>query len=284
MKARRCSWAGDDPLMIAYHDEEWGVPERGGRALWEKLMLDGFQAGLAWITVLRKRDAFRKAFADFEPARVARFGERDVLRLLGDPGIIRSRAKIEATVSGARIYCDMAERGEDFATFCWSFTDGKVHRGNGRTFPARTDLSERASKELKRRGFKFVGPTIVHAWNAGRGHRPRPCARLLPSRAVGLRPAAIPLGTIVTPPVTPDGLTPAHFQSPLLTPSPGKHGVPSKSPIPADPWSRVRLPLGTPWIGLFWAGSASGRKRYPGATGEHHGVGQRRTSTSSQRR
>jgi DNA-3-methyladenine glycosylase I len=150
--------------MVAYHDDEWGVPERDGRALWEKLMLDGFQAGLAWITVLRKRDAFRRAFAGFEPARVARFGERDVLRLLGDPGIIRSRAKIEATVSGARIYCDMAERGEDFATFCWSFTDGKVRKGDGRTFPARTDLSERASKELKRRGFKFVGPTIVYAW------------------------------------------------------------------------------------------------------------------------
>lgn len=164
MKAQRCTWAGDDPLMVAYHDEEWGVPERDGRALWEKLMLDGFQAGLAWITVLRKRDAFREAFAGFEPARVARFGERQVLRLLGDAGIIRSRAKIEATISGARIYCDMAERGEDFATFCWSFTDGEVHKGNGRTFPARTDLSEHASKELKRRGFKFVGPTIVYAW------------------------------------------------------------------------------------------------------------------------
>jgi DNA-3-methyladenine glycosylase I len=163
-KTRRCAWAGDDPLMVAYHDEEWGVPERDGRALWEKLMLDGFQAGLAWITVLRKRDAFRKAFAGFEPARVARFGERDVRRLLGDAGIIRSRAKIEATVAGARIYCDMAERGDDFATFCWSFTGGEVHEGNGRTLPAHTDLSERASKELKRRGFKFVGPTIVYAW------------------------------------------------------------------------------------------------------------------------
>ncbi len=161
---RRCSWAGDNPLMVAYHDEEWGVPERDDRALWEKLMLDGFQAGLAWITVLRKRDAFRKAFAGFEPARVARFGERDVVRLLGNAGIIRSRAKIEATIAGARIYCDMADRGEDFGAYCWSFTGGKVRRGDGKTFPARTELSELVSKDLKRRGFKFVGPTIVYAW------------------------------------------------------------------------------------------------------------------------
>ncbi len=161
---RRCSWAGADPLMVAYHDEEWGVPERDPRALWEKLMLDGFQAGLAWITVLRKRDAFRKAFAGFEPARVARFGERDVGRLLGNAGIIRSRAKIEATMAGARIYCEMTDRGEDFGTYCWSFTGGKVRRGDGKTFPARTELSELVSKDLKRRGFKFVGPTIVYAW------------------------------------------------------------------------------------------------------------------------
>ncbi|MEA2698886.1 MAG: DNA-3-methyladenine glycosylase [Myxococcales bacterium] len=161
---RRCFWAGDDPLMTAYHDEEWGVPERDGRALWEKLMLDGFQAGLAWITVLRKRDAFREAFAGFQPAKVARFGERDVVRLLDNAGIIRSRAKIAATIAGARIYCEMADRGEDFATFCWSFTGGKVLKGDGRTLPARTDLSEAVSKELKRRGFKFVGPTIVYAW------------------------------------------------------------------------------------------------------------------------
>jgi DNA-3-methyladenine glycosylase I len=161
---KRCAWAGDDPLMIAYHDEEWGVPQRDPRALWEMLTLESFQAGLAWITVLRKRDAFRKAFARFDPARVARFGDRDVLRLLGDPGIIRSRAKIEAAISGARIYCEMAKRGENFATFSWSFTDGEVRKGDGRIVPASTELSERASKELKRRGFKFVGPTIVYAW------------------------------------------------------------------------------------------------------------------------
>jgi DNA-3-methyladenine glycosylase I len=150
--------------MQAYHDEEWGVPERDPRALWEKMTLDGFQAGLAWVTVLRKREAFRAGFAGFDPAIVARFGEADVVRLLGDAGIIRSRAKIEAAIKGAQIYCDMADRGEDFATFCWSFTDGRVVRGDGKTVPTLTPTSERASMELKRRGFKFVGPTIVYAW------------------------------------------------------------------------------------------------------------------------
>ena len=160
----RCPWADRDPLMRDYHDREWGVPERDSRALWEKLMLDGFQAGLSWITILRKRDAFREAFAGFEPEKVARFRERDVLRLLNDARIVRSRAKIESTIAGARIYEDMAKRGEDFAAFSWSFTGGKVLRGDGRTIPTSTELSERTSKELKRRGFKFVGPTIVYAW------------------------------------------------------------------------------------------------------------------------
>jgi DNA-3-methyladenine glycosylase I len=161
---RRCAWAGEDPLMREYHDAEWGVPERDSRALWEMLMLEGFQAGLAWIIVLRKREAFRKAFAGFDPARVAKFGERDTLRLLENAGIIRSRAKIEATINGARIYCAMAERGEQFTDFCWSFTEGKVVRGNGRTFPVKSALSERISRELKGRGFKYCGPTIVYAW------------------------------------------------------------------------------------------------------------------------
>jgi DNA-3-methyladenine glycosylase I len=161
---RRCAWAESDPLMRAYHDAEWGVVERDPRALWEKLMLDGFQAGLAWITVLRKRDAFRAAFAGFEPERVAEFGEADVERLLGDAGIIRSRAKIEATIGGARAYLEMGEAGEEFGAFCWSFTGGAVLLGDGREVPTKTDLSERISKELKLRGFKFVGPTIVYAW------------------------------------------------------------------------------------------------------------------------
>jgi DNA-3-methyladenine glycosylase I len=160
----RCAWAGSDPLMQAYHDTEWGVPEHDPRALWEKLVLDGFQAGLAWITILRKRETTRAAFAGFDPAVVARFGEPDIERLLQDPGIIRSRAKIQAAIDGARIYAAMAERGEDFADYAWSFTDGQTLRGDGVSVPARTDLSERVSRDLKRRGFKFVGPTIVYAW------------------------------------------------------------------------------------------------------------------------
>jgi DNA-3-methyladenine glycosylase I len=161
---QRCAWAGEDPLLQAYHDHEWSIPERDSRALWEKLMLDGFQAGLAWITVLRKRDALRKAFAGFDPVKVARFGERDIARLLDNPEIIRSRAKIEATVNAARIYCEMAERGEDFGEFCWSFTQSKVLQGDGRRVATSSGTSEQISKELKRRGFKFVGPVIVYAW------------------------------------------------------------------------------------------------------------------------
>lgn len=160
----RCLWAGSDPQMRAYHDTEWGVPERDARALWEKLVLDGFQAGLAWITVLRKRDAFRAAFEGFDPARVAAYGESDVQRLLADASIIRSRAKIMAAIGGARIWCEMQARGEDFGMFCWSFTEGRVLAGDGAVIPATTPLSERMSKELKRRGFQFVGPTIVYAW------------------------------------------------------------------------------------------------------------------------
>jgi DNA-3-methyladenine glycosylase I len=160
----RCTWADSDPLMQAYHDTEWGVPQRDPRMLWEMLMLEGFQAGLSWITVLKKRDAFRKAFAAFEPRKVAKFQEKEIARMLENPGIIRSRAKIEATIGGAKIYCEMEERGEDFADFCWSFTDGKPLKGDGKTVPAMTPLSETISKEMKRRGFKFVGPTIVYAW------------------------------------------------------------------------------------------------------------------------
>jgi len=165
----RCAWAGSDPLMRAYHDSEWGVPEHDGRALWEKLMLDGFQAGLAWITVLRKRDAFRAAFAGFDPEHVARFDEADVVRLLGNAGIIRSRAKIEATIGGARAYLAMRDAGEDFAEFCWSFTGGRPLLGDGVTLPAQTELSAAVSKALKARGFKFVGPTIVYAWMQATG-------------------------------------------------------------------------------------------------------------------
>jgi DNA-3-methyladenine glycosylase I len=161
---RRCVWAGNDTLMLTYHDEEWGVPQRDPRALWEMLMLEGFQAGLAWIIVLRKREAFRKAFADFDPAIVARFTKRDIDRLMNNPGIIRASAKIEATIAGARIFCEMRDRDEDFGALCWSFTEGRVVKGTGRAVPAQTALSTVISKDLKRRGFKFVGPTIVYAW------------------------------------------------------------------------------------------------------------------------
>jgi DNA-3-methyladenine glycosylase I len=160
----RCAWCEGDPLMREYHDTEWGVPVRDSRLLWETLMLEGFQAGLSWITVLRKREAFREAFAQFDPAVVAGFGEADVLRLMANPGIIRARAKIEATIRGAQIYLDMAQRGESFSELCWSYTDGKVLLGDGKHVPASTDLSEHVSKDLKKRGFKFVGPTIVYAW------------------------------------------------------------------------------------------------------------------------
>ncbi len=160
----RCAWAEGDPLMRAYHDEEWGVPQRDSRMLWEMLMLEGFQAGLAWIIVLRKREAFRKAFAGFDPKKVARFSEAKIERLMADTGIIRARAKIEATIRGAQIFREMEDRGESFSDFCWSFTDGKVVKGDGRSAIATSPLSEQISKEMKRRGFKFVGPTIVYAW------------------------------------------------------------------------------------------------------------------------
>ncbi|MEO8620038.1 MAG: DNA-3-methyladenine glycosylase I [bacterium] len=163
-KLHRCAWAGNDDQMIAYHDEEWGVPQHDSRMLWEMLMLEGFQAGLAWITVLRKREAFRAAFASFDPGKVARFDDADVERLMDDAGIIRARAKIDATIRGAQLYCEMEDRGETFNDFCWSFTSGKVLKGDGQSVVASTPLSEQISKEMKRRGFKFVGPTIVYAW------------------------------------------------------------------------------------------------------------------------
>jgi DNA-3-methyladenine glycosylase I len=160
---RRCSWAESDPIYTAYHDEEWGVPEFDGRMLWETLMLEGFQAGLSWITILKKRDAFRKAFKNFDPGKVARFTEADIARLLEDPGIVRSRAKIEATINGARIFLAIEDAGEHFAKYAWDFVKGKPIQNNG-PLPAKSPLSEEISKALKKRGFKFVGPTIVYAW------------------------------------------------------------------------------------------------------------------------
>jgi len=159
----RCSWPGNDPVYIAYHDTEWGVPQFDSRSLWEMLMLEGFQAGLAWITILRKREAFRKAFKNFDPKKVARFSEPDIQRLLGDPGIVRSRAKIEATIAGARIYLAMQFAGDDFSQYVWNFVGGKPIQSSG-PVPTKTPLAEEISKNLKQRGFKFVGPTIVYAW------------------------------------------------------------------------------------------------------------------------
>lgn len=162
----RCSWCGSDPLYVAYHDTEWGVPERDARALWEKLVLDGFQAGLSWITILKKREAFRAAFAGFEPERIAGWGEAEVTRLLADPGIVRSRAKIEATIGNARAWLKIEER-EGFDQFLWRYVGGVPLQNNFRSMaevPAATPLSERMSKDLKKAGFKFTGPTIVYAF------------------------------------------------------------------------------------------------------------------------
>jgi DNA-3-methyladenine glycosylase I len=165
---QRCLWASTDPLLQVYHDAEWGVPEYDSRALWEKLMLDGFQAGLSWLTILKKRDAFRRAFRGFDPNVVARFGARDIARLMNDAGIVRSRAKIESTINGARAFLKMQDAGDDFSTFVWQFAGGKPILNRG-SVPAKTPLSEALSKELSRRGFKFAGPVIVYAWMQATG-------------------------------------------------------------------------------------------------------------------
>ncbi|MEM6904287.1 MAG: DNA-3-methyladenine glycosylase I [Pseudomonadota bacterium] len=162
----RCGWCGEDPLYVAYHDTEWGRPEPDSRALFEKLILDGFQAGLAWITILRKRDAFRTAFEGFEPERIARYGEADIARLLADPGIVRSRAKIEATIGNARAWIEIEGR-MGFDRFLWQYFDFKPLVNAPETLadvPAKTPLSEEISKALKAEGFKFCGPVIVYAF------------------------------------------------------------------------------------------------------------------------
>ena len=164
----RCTWAEGDPLLREYHDAEWGVPQHDSRGLWELLMLEGFQAGLAWIIVLRKRDEFRKAFKGFDPAKVARFTEKDILKLLENPGIIRSRAKIEATIKGAQIFLEMKESGEDFGGWLWGIAGGKPLQSIG-PIQAQTPLAAEMSKQLKKRGFKFVGPVIVYAFMQAAG-------------------------------------------------------------------------------------------------------------------
>lgn len=160
----RCLWAEGDPVMTAYHDTEWGRPVRDSRALWEMLMLEGFQAGLSWRTILHRREGFRAAFRGFEPETVARFDAADIERLMADAGIIRSRAKIEATIGGARVYLAMQAAGDDFAEFAWAMAGGKPIQGDGVHVPASTPLSQEISAALKKRGYKFVGPVIVYAW------------------------------------------------------------------------------------------------------------------------
>ena len=163
----RCPWPKDDPLYVAYHDEEWGVPEFDDQALYEKLILDGFQAGLSWITILRKRENFRRAFDGFQPELIARYGPKKVAALMADTGIVRNRAKIEGAIVSARAYLDIMERGPGFSARLWDFLDGRPKTNRFRSvsqIPAQTELSQQISKELTRLGFKFVGPTIVYAF------------------------------------------------------------------------------------------------------------------------
>jgi DNA-3-methyladenine glycosylase I len=187
---KRCPWPKQDPLYVAYHDEEWGVPEYDDRALFEKLTLDGFQAGLSWITILRKRDNFRRAFDGFEPAKIARYTPKKVEKLMQDEGIVRNRLKIEGTILSARAYLEAMEKGPGFSQLLWGFLDGKPKVNKFRStsqVPAETELSRQMSKELARRGFKFVGPTIVYAFMQATGmvndhvttcHRYAPLAKL----------------------------------------------------------------------------------------------------------
>ena len=159
----RCGWCGTDPLYVAYHDTEWGVPEYDSQALFEKLLLDGFQAGLSWITILRKRDNFRAAFDGFDPAKMARYTPKKQERLMQDTGIVRNRLKIEASVSNAQAYLAIP----DFSAYLWDFLDGQVvtnHRRSLKDVPGKTPLAEKISKDLQKKGFRFVGPTIVYAF------------------------------------------------------------------------------------------------------------------------
>lgn len=162
----RCGWAGQEQIYLQYHDTEWGVPEYDSRALWEKLILDGFQAGLSWITILRKRDNFRSAFAGFDPNVVAGWGEPEIERLLGDPGIVRHRGKIEATIGNAHAW-QKIEREQGFDRFLWRYVGGKPVQNTWASLaevPTFTPLSMQISKDLKKAGFRFCGPTIVYAF------------------------------------------------------------------------------------------------------------------------
>ena len=171
MTVPRCAWVSDDPIYIAYHDTEWGVPERDGRALWEKLVLDGFQAGLSWITILKKRENFRTAFDGFRPEIIAGYDEADVRRLLSDPGIVRHRGKIEATIGNARAYMEIEAR-QGFARYLWEYVDGSPLQPRFAApadVPAQTPLSAQISKDLRKAGFRFCGPTITYAFMEATG-------------------------------------------------------------------------------------------------------------------
>lgn len=200
----RCTWVGiEDPLYTRYHDEEWGVPQTDSRALFEKLILEGFQSGLSWLTILKKRENFRRAFAKFDPAKIARFGEADVARLMADTGIVRNRAKIEAAIGNAKAYLALREK-QPLSQFVWDFVDGRplIHQRHGHgDIPAQTPLSVALSKALKAQGFRFVGPTTVYAFMQSTGmvndhlascHRHGPCATL--QRGMGGGPAVVEAG------------------------------------------------------------------------------------------
>lgn len=186
---QRCPWAGDDPLYIRYHDEEWGVPHDDSARLFEKLVLEGFQSGLSWITILRKRENFRRAFHGFDAVRIARYGKKDIDRLLADEGIVRNRLKIEATIDNARAYLALSER-QSLSHFIWGLLGSKPQINAFRAMtdvPAATESSQRLSKALKAEGFRFVGPTTIYAFMQSCGmvndhlvtcHRHKPCARL----------------------------------------------------------------------------------------------------------
>ena len=186
----RCAWAGiEDPLYQRYHDEEWGVPKADDRALFEKLVLEGFQAGLSWLTILRKRESFRKAFHQFDASRIARYTEKDIARLMADTGIVRNRVKVEATIANARALLKLQER-TSLAAFLWGFLDGRPqinHHSSAGSVPAETPLSKAMSKALLAEGFRFVGPTTIYAFMQAVGmvndhlvgcFRHAPCAEL----------------------------------------------------------------------------------------------------------
>jgi DNA-3-methyladenine glycosylase I len=187
----RCSWAGAEPIYVDYHDREWGVPNGDSQKLFEKIILEGFQAGLSWITILRKREHFRKVFDGFDAAKIARYSQKKKDALLADPGIIRNRLKVDAAVQNAKAYLDLSEK-QSFASFLWDFVDG-VPVQNGfkslKDVPGSTDVSKAISKELKARGFRFVGPTTVYAMMQAAGmvndhltscHRHDDCAGMKP--------------------------------------------------------------------------------------------------------